>query len=271
MSTLDRRQMILGSGLVFGLTACESASSGASRAAALPAALAAVSTPGPFEEAWHHGDQNPKFDHPVPSATFDPPYGALLHLNLNSNFELEARRVHFRVNRLGANNTFRDNVDRFISWINYYNGAGAAPTTFESVQAEDDVLDNFAFNSQHHFLVYIRNSNIAYDTEWPVWFGKRLIGSVFGQSTAAKNYSFFGVTPKVLNVMGGSTSGIYLKNYYHVKANNIYRPINANEKLAYSLNINTRAQVAGFPGHVIPIIIDPDTGNMGEGSPFLDV
>lgn len=267
MNTLDRRQVLLGSGLMLGLTGCESISNGTARMAASAPALGAVSTPGPFEENWHYGDRNPKFGHPT-SMAFDPPYAALLHLNLNSNFEMEANRVHFKVKNRGVDNTFRDNSDRFAGWINFYNRTGPEPLGYEFVKAEGDVLDNFAFNDQHHVLIYIKNSNIGYDQEWPIWFGRKLVGSVYGIEDASENHSFFGISPKALQVTGGSVTGIYLKNHYSIKQGNVYRRI-VNEKAAYSMNINARAQVAGFPGHVLPIIIDPDTGNMGEGSPLF--
>lgn len=268
MGMLDRRQVLAGSGLALALAACDAPALAVERKRGRrgSAAVAApLTTRGSFEPAWHHGDRNPKNGHPV-SYAFDPPYCVLLHLYLNEFFELEAKRVHFVVNRRGSDNDFDDNRDRFKAWINYYNDRGNRPNGYWFKEISDNALEDFAVGHQHHVLIYIRNQNITYDDQWPIWFGKKLTKSVMGVSVARANDTFFDVDEKDVAVLNGSKKGIYMKNFHTVKDGS-YRALRREEKFAYSFNINALAKVAGFEDHAVPIIIDPDTGNMGDGIP----
>jgi len=269
MNSLDRRQMLIGSGLLLGLGATDKLAPAMASETPAPG-TGPFTTKGSFEQSWHHGDHNPKSGHPG-TLPFDPPFAALLHLNLNRDFELEAKRVHFAVKNRGVdNNTFEDNQNRFEQWIRYFNGATPQkPFGYWTYEAGDEALDGFVFGSPHHLLIYIRNTNVAYDEEWPIWFGKSLVGKICGKKPAEKNHSFFDVSIKSLDVPWGSTIGIYVRNYWVVKNNNnTYRPLRTDEVIPYALNINAFARVQGS-SRVIPIMIDPDTGNMGDGVPMF--
>lgn len=210
--------------------------------------------------------------HPTVGIAFTAVKTALIHINIDDQFRMHVVRVHFDAVTAGQNE-WADNAPRVIDWINYLNSLAPstdpdpahAPTPFSHSLG----LTNFAFNQPHHVVFYVRNKMISYDRAFPVWFSDGLQDNVYGVKVASPNNSFF--EAEVYDVAGidsdFSDKLIHMKNYYHACENNIYRPIvNWQERYAYAININAAAQL-GFGTSAVPVVIDPDTGNMGEGQP----
>jgi hypothetical protein len=223
--------------------------------------------PSSFEDGWNHGDK-PWDVHPAhTSAAFNPSHTAILHMELTSA-GLKAQRVHFP--SVSGVNDWSANKAKVVSYINFLNGSGPSPGVLGKDYNVFPGLKKFAFDRPHHFVIYVKNPGVDYLADRPVWFGKKLIRDVFGVKVASKNESFFGAIRDAGPILGGSPNLVYLKNYYHVGNGNgqNHRRING-ERLAYALKINVlmASPDDNDPTYKVPLIIDPDTGNMGEGQP----
>lgn len=260
MTEIDRRDFLISSGLALALAGCGEPRPGdRSRPAA-------TEDPGAFNEGWNHGDP-PWKPHPNPHVRFDPTYVAILHLDFSSE-GLRARRIHFPSvrSRLGKND-WDSNRDKIVLFIRHLNG--------EKVQDLGDFseypgLMNFAFDRAHHVIIYVKNKNVDYHEQNPIWFGKNLLGKVYGVDKASKNESFFMAARKPgLGISSGSSNLVYVENHYQVGNGNGtgHRPIGRTEKFAYALKINATIASVGELAIKVPLLIDPDTGNMGEGQP----
>ena len=257
MENVDRRSLLIGSTLALAVAGC----AGQSDSGKLGMTA--------FDPRWNYGD-NPLGNHPD-NPRFDPEYVVLLHLNINNDFKLEAKRARFPVVRAAGKNDFSTNNGRISEWINYFNSGLNRPNHGGATDATG--LKEFWFREPTHFIIYIKNPNIAYGS-YPIWFGKSLITAVGGSTTAKKNRSFFNAGPADCGnlVTTGRTGLIYVRNYFHEHGGILVgrRPIKEREACPYSLNINAVIVSAEDPALQIPLIIDPDTGNMGEGAPLFD-
>jgi hypothetical protein len=219
----------------------------------------------------NYGD-DPWKPHPVPETPFNAAKTALIHFFFDEGLELHVLRVHFEAVTGGANE-WSDNESRVRDWVNYLNSLAplqlpdprTAPTAFDAWLG----LDDFAFNQQHHAVFYVKNRGISYDRDFPVWFSDSLQDNVFGVRVASANKSFYEAEVyNVAGITGGfSSTLIHMKNYYQLYRGGAYGSImNGQDRLAYAININAAAPLS-IGGWALPIIIDPDTGNMGEGQP----
>jgi hypothetical protein len=231
--------------------------------------LMAVPFTGEAAAALNFGDP-PWKPHPA-GAIFNPAKTALVYMFLDQQFAVHVTRVHFDAVTGGANE-WGHNEARVAGWINYLNGRPPstlpdpqdAPTAFTATLG----LDDFAFNQPHHVVYYVKNDRVSYDEAFPVWFGDTLREEVLGVRVASRNKSFF--EAEVYNVAAIATFSkkvIHMKNYYQMEQAGTYVPIvNGTNRLAYAININAGAQMQ-VGGWTLPLLIDPDTGNMGEGQP----
>lgn len=260
METIDRRNMLIGSGLALAFGGLGQGARAQARR--IPIEVSPAVLPSGFEDGWNHGDK-PWIGHPNQGgAAFDPSHTAILYLEF-VNSGLKAKRVHFP--SVGGANDWPANKPKVVSFLNFLNGSGACPGEAHVFPG----LKDFAFDRPHHFVVYIKNPGVDYLQDRPVWFGKKLIKNVYGIGHASKNESFFGAIRDSGSISGGSPNLVYMRNYYHIGNGNgqNHRPIKHNERLAYALKINALMPSADDPTYKVPLIIDPDTGNMGEGQP----
>lgn len=241
---------------------------------------------------------------------FNPKYVMLLYLDIEDNaggaLRMRATTLQFPVvsyvngdNRL---NTWERNKYRIANWINCLNkpefpNSSPNPNPMQDPSitchwpsgdrryVKKDGLGSFVFNQPHHFVIYIQNQNIEYHKEDPIWFGKLLGEMENGKAKRAeKNRSFFGarvITPSTavgdrrrLLIAGyNSKKLIYAKNFYQGwRFFGGYYDL-GDCKHAYSLNINAELPATTLLGGAsvqVPIIVDPDTGNMGGGDPPRD-
>lgn len=257
MATIDRRTMLLGSGLAVALGGVERRVIEQRR----PMPVDPQLSPNSVEDGWNHGDK-PWDVHPA-NPPFNPPYTAILYLEFTAA-GLAAKRIHFP--SVAGVNDWAANKSKVVSFINFLNNPGQASPGAHHIFPG---LKNFAFDRPHHFVVYVKNAGVDYLPGRPVWFGKKLIKDVFGVNVASKNESFFGAMRDAAAITSGSPNLVYMKNYYHVGNGNghNHRPIKANEGFAYALKINALMPSAEDPTYKVPLIIDPDTGNMGGGQP----
>lgn len=265
-----------------------------------------------WEPDWNHGGL-PKKEHPGGKAvdkTFNPKYVFLLYLDIEDvdpGGQLRMRAVTLQFPSQGYNpkenssNTWTQNKTEITNWINCLN-----KNKFQFVEANPNSvncewleykpgkpneyvrkegLEDFRFNQQHHFIVYIQNKDIKYHDTDPIWFGKlRNKKDNNGKHMrASRNWSFFAARPiiptthkndkdgDILIVGDNSPQLIYMKNFYKGRNNfhGGYYDLGKEER-NYSLNINAILVAAKWGGSstiTVPIIFDPDTGNMGAGDP----
>lgn len=259
MDTMNRRSMLIGSGLAITLAGCADRPTDRDIAITLP-----PSASRPFDDTWNQGNR-PWDDHPAHTQhMFDPTHTAILHLEFTLT-GLKARRVHFPSLHGTTVNDWPNNKPKVVSFIKYLNGQGSSPGPHGVFPG----LNNFAFDRPHHFVIYIKNKGADYNNNRPVWFGNSLLRGVYSVTRASKNESFFGaIRDSDASITNGSPNLVYIKNYYHVGDGNghNHRPISG-ERLAYALKINALMASAEDSSLLIPLLIDPDTGNMGEGQP----
>jgi hypothetical protein len=226
----------------------------------------------------NYGDA-PWKPHPVENTPFSPAKTALIHIFLGEDFQLHVTRVHFDA-AIGTPNEWADNEQRVSAWINYLNALPPStlppqPQPLPAPQPPSTPfvarlgLGSFAFNQPHHVVFYIKNKGVSYDSNIPVWFSDSLQDNVYGVRVAGPNKSFFEAEVYGVGNIDPAFSDqvIHMKNYYMIFRAGSYVPIvNGQDRVAYGININAAAQMAGG-GLALPIVIDPDTGNMGEGQP----
>lgn len=219
---------------------------------------------------------------------------------------IEILRLHFRIRAAdeAPKRDLRDIRTSALAWINFLNGkdlsrplvpeqpsdpqpvpqqvpANGSFTVAGGAPPDENYywvgLTNFAFAQQHHVVIYFRNPGVEF-SDRPISFSKDMIGRIMDVGPVSTgNYSFYSArsweaTPKELR---GEVSRkfVHMKNYYQVYDGRDYRPIRNGgpypDRVGYSLNINAKVASAYNDGGMsaLPIIIDPDTGNMGEGQP----
>jgi hypothetical protein len=133
-------------------------------------------------------------------------------------------------------------------------------------------IKDFAFKSQHHLVIYFKTDGIDISDD-PLWFGDMLQGEVLQHSNADyqanPNYSFYGAAKTKTTIAGNWPKNIlYVRNHYQKRGQygHGYAPLDPPDVRLYSMNVNliTTAEPGGL---TLPLIFDPDTGNMGTGQP----
>lgn len=274
----DRRNILLGSGLAaLALSGCkENGARGSNAAAGLnapPRRLRIAS----FDKGWNYGDapwdRIDEAKNPETNVVFNPGYVTVLHLELEfaPSLILKGRRAHFAVDTTQPN-TQAGIQPQVRNVINYMNGSVVDRPKFLLPGNDKIGLTGFGFRKgQHHFVIYVKNPGLTYNHEAPIWFGLWRAGLPL--RPASPNRSFFDAE---VFTDGGITTGvkefIYAKNYFRTADEDPYdinNPSNRGDlgrkNLVYSLNINGMINSSDNPALQIPIILDPDTGNMGTG------
>jgi hypothetical protein len=212
-------------------------------------------------------------------SNFRPMYTSLLHLEVMPDQSIKAIRLHIPTDAADRRWENAKNKEKVAYWINKVNkdevceknpqqGNPCKPAPNEAVVYEG--IGNFVFYEPQHVVVYIKNKSVKFDRDYPVWFGSRLIGNV-GQhgSKAETNGSFFGAHLDDLSIENYSTQILYMQNIFKEKHwYGGHSDIDAKDRKIYSLNLNTlinMTKLDGAGGYAVPLIIDPDTGNMGGG------
>jgi hypothetical protein len=216
-----------------------------------------------FDPIWNYGQQ--PWD-TVPQGwdkAFNPDYLCVVHIELASDLRIITKRVHRPAVKSPAND-WSSNKANAVDIINKLNRGDALPPTDKLFEG----LKNFAFGQAHHVVFYVKNSAAEFDSEYPIWFGKKLRNAYKGSKKAEPNESFFGANPETINsISGGSKSVTYVENHFKVGSGNAHKPIPKDKNLIYSLNLNVVVPSNEDATYTIPLIIDPDTGNMGSGGP----
>lgn len=260
MDNLGRREVLIGSGLILALAGCDET---------LPQAqdnnlegMSALSGPGVNHgidpTGYHPGGTQQS---PTP---FNPSHIGVLHLELatvGNLLKIIATRAHFPRDSNAANNDLAGNMSLIKKALDHLNNDNEPPV--------DDMvkypgIKKASFRQPTHVIIYVKNNGIDYSRNC-IWFGQKLHNNT---TPAAENQSFFEAQPHDASAMGyaitnGSQKFIYCKNYFHYKKpDGTFIQIEGFD-LTYALNIN--AFLYSNDGLDIPIIIDPDTGNMGTG------
>ncbi|HET9639954.1 MAG TPA: hypothetical protein VFP12_12185 [Allosphingosinicella sp.] len=205
---------------------------------------------------------------------FNPDYTMLLYMEVTSDMTLNVHQLQFPVFRVLKNgkleNSWETNKTIVEYYINELNNGWTIPYDPTLMVAKAG-FNGFKFNQPHHFVIYIKNPNIKFYREYPILFGKLLLEKNYcpeNPNRANKNRSFFGAKVESISTLGTadvSDQVLYVKNFYQYRKHRRYYPIGDKCKI-YSLNINTLVTVDGTTRQV-PVIFDPDTGNMGGGDP----
>lgn len=258
MTTISRRSIIgvAGAGLV--VSACSKTEN--NRSSKIPKNDFDFTT---FDPIWNYGSEPWE---PVPNGwnkNFDPSHLCVVHIELTAELLIKAQRVHRTANKSPAND-WASNTANAVQIINALNLGQTLPNT-DKVYAG---LKGLAFGRAHHVVFYVKNSNAVFDPEYPIWFGKKLRNPFNGSKKADHNESFFNSKPQSLsNIVGGSQSVAYVENHFKAGNGNAHKPIPNSKDLMYSLNLNIVVPTAEDSAYTIPLVIDPDTGNMGGGGP----
>ncbi|MDB5703600.1 MAG: hypothetical protein JWN66_716 [Sphingomonas bacterium] len=270
MENIDRRGVLIGSGLALAVAACSS-----ERKNDLVKKIAPPFEIKSFDPASNQGKE-PWNKNPNSNAVFKPIRTALIYIEFLPDFSLFVRRLHIPAVKTAGNAEWSDEKDQIVEWINFLNklpsiGSISLPSPTPTSYNQWLGLKDFAFKYAHHVVFYFKNRTIDFNQDYPVWFGKDLrdrAGGVMGIKTASPNYSFFdGDSYDVGSQITGSwcTKIFHMKNYYQKYDGTTYKGIEPQDKFAYSLNLNIEA-IANDGGGAL-LIFDPDTGNMGGGQP----
>lgn len=246
-----------------------------------------------FNPGWNHGGDPSDKHHPNPKVDreFDPKWTMLLYMDVNDDpsqgLRIRAVRLQFRskgwqedgdLSDGQTTNTWSTNQNQVTDLINLLN-SGRLPTASQDMRVYPGMA-NIVFNQPHHVIVYIKNKNVGFDGAHPVWFADTLLEpDAKGKRDAHTNRSFFAASiekpvdsqnrPINLNY---SQQVIYMKNFFRGRGVFGYYTIGdgLDNRHSYALNINTDVNVTDTNGNGtmrIPLILDPDTGNMGGGDP----
>ena len=225
------------------------------------------------DQPWRRFDQEVDDETPRPMANFNPNYIAVLHLHVTETpFKLIGRRAHFPID-MGKPNTLPGITERAVEVIKHFNGAITQPVYLDSGMIREG-LYQLGFSKPHHFIIYIKNRGVLYG-RYPIWFGRKLLNPRQGGGYEADpNRSFFEAQLSSGHQIGADVSDtfVYVKNYFYTADEtndelvpHYRRPIGNQDKLKYALNINAMIDSSDSPAIRIPLVIDPDTGNMGGG------
>lgn len=282
---IDRRQVLLGTGLAaLALSGCGDETGGNTADTDAQASTGSLSrvNRASFDRTWNLGDEpwnriDQTISAPSTTVTFSPRFVTLLHLELQltPKLMLRGRRAHFAVANI-QHDTLADIQPRVRAAINYMNSGGIRPSFLD--EKNDKLgLKGFGFRKgQHHFIIYTKNDGVEYNQEAPIWFGLYRTGLPLRE--ASPNRSFYEADVYSDSLIGnGSKTFIYARNYFRTAdedPNDFMKPSNRreirSENLIYSLNINALVETTDNPALKIPIIFDPDTGNMGTGGGGVD-
>ena len=132
---------------------------------------------------------------------------------------------------------------------------------------------DFSFKGPANVVFYSLNKNLRF-SEQPLIIGKDLVGmNAEGNRTGKPNKSFYDASVKENAVdlgAGDLRQLVYVRNYYTKKSGSDEGAeghgeitLRQTEKFKYGLNI---VMLAPQSSNIVPlpIIIDPDTGNMGQ-------
>lgn len=229
-----------------------------------------------FDRAWNLGDApwdriDEAINAPSTNVTFAPRYITVLHLELQftPKLLLTGRRAHFEVEK--AEHVELSHIQsRVRAVINYLN-TGIDRPNYLYQKNDKSGLKGFGFRKgQHHFIIYIKNNGIEYNRDAPIWFGLYRANSLREASPNRTFYEAEVFSDK--DITSGPPLFIYAKNYFRTATEDVNdwmkptnrRPI-AGDNIVYSMNINASVQTTDSPTLSIPLIFDPDTGNMGTG------
>jgi hypothetical protein len=134
-------------------------------------------------------------------------------------------------------------------------------------------FERFGFGGQQRLYVFVDNPNVQFNETMPVSFtpfGAFDVPSKKGSETRHKNWSFYNAK---VGSLGASGRGLIMHNYYRGKDGGLISKTDPDANSAsYSINFNLLVCRDGRTTcdfsdekQVIPIAIDPDTGN-GWGS-----
>jgi len=304
MDSVDRRSLLIGAGLTAALSGCsgpkETVCPPPKEGRACSKSIDPNDNNGEYPWKWRPGDPKPS----TGRVKFNPTKICLIYINIAFDpVKLEIAKFHFPNSSGGSE--WEDIKNEVCDLINRVNKEASFPPGYQSstpipmpdpnqypVPASHLLgdthdywagLKDFAFSQQHHIVIYIRNGGVGYHDLYPVMFGKKLQSGMLGVGKngdpASLNQSFYDADHYDMKGFidpGGlsrSTVVLHMKNYYQVLDNGIYRLIRNDinnvkneDRIAYSLNINALVKSTYDPLD-IPIVIDPDTGNMGEGRP----
>lgn len=230
-----------------------------------------------------YGHPRPYGDSPELEMEFKPAFYAVIYLKFEPNGGLTAKHAYFPISGTP------DNVDCAIAFLvsedprdhancapyakpeGYLGEPRVPPTNTGPIVKNLDVL---AFGSQQRIYVFVDNTNVQFNEKTPVSFtpyGAFDDVSSMTVETMDPNLSFYDA--KIGNIAGGKR-GLMMNNYYngangeditdeaHPYINSARYSINFN--LLMCRGVVNKCDFAN-PKAVIPIVIDPDTGN-GWGS-----
>lgn len=210
---------------------------------------------------------------------FNPTYYSVVYLKFQPNAGLTAKHAYFLIS--GGT----DNVDCAIEYLiseredvrcqpypkpEGYVGPNAPPPKNTGPIVRN--LDGFAFGSQQRIYIFVDNTNVQFSENTPVSFtpygANDDVDKMVGV-TRHDNWSFYDAT--FISLASGRHV-LTMNNYCRGKdKKEIPAWPNANSA-HYAVNFNLRMCRDGIgacdftnPDHVIPLVIDPDTGN-GWGS-----
>lgn len=278
METLSRRNILIGAGVSVILTGCKTREQSVPLADKKSIAASHTLSMGGLNQGEPPWEEHPNLANGQ-APSFDPTHIGILHMELfvvNGELKLVTQRAHFPRDTAATTNDLAGNMPLIARALSYLN----APQTHGTVPHMKVFpgLNGYSFVRPTHCIIYVKNAGITY-AQRPVWFGDLLSDG----RPAEPNHCFFGATPRVATEAGlggtasiadGSQDFVYMKNYFHGGTGDKPVAIGMKDKLLYSLNINAAVKSNdGAEGMTVPIIIDPDTGNMGAGGdnrpPFL--
>lgn len=215
--------------------------------------------------------QNPDGTQPMPGPAqpFAPLYVAIFHFDLefgdNATTVLNVRSAHC-TSIAGGTNDFDANQVNIANVINYFNGNEVKQPQCIIKERSYANFGKLNFNAPHHLIIYMKNVSLYKD--FPVFFGNQLIS----KDNAEKNGSFFDAKVQDIKGVNPGPHGpcaqkiLYMKNYFHY-----YDELNGVQEIKdksahwHSMNIVATLVAGDLSPIVLPVIIDPDTGNMGGG------
>lgn len=322
MDDIDRRKLLVGSGLALTLAACsEGEPSGKRRKVSgedkYPGMKNFSSGHNRGDNPWESTDEQQKN-----FVKFEPKYVALIYVNVRAykKIGMDILRVHFPIDPKYTGWSGANGIEvQVAKWINYLNknsvppppapgapevapgmpqpkaGPPPWPTPIPTRSPQPGAptplipqyfLDNpptqhscyagigdLAFSCQQHVVIYVRNDGIEYDPECPIWFGDTLRDTILEipipNQDAHSNDSFYmSKPPRVSQYIskGWANKLVHFRNYYQIgDGPGSYKSI-TNERVMYSLNVNAWIDTGPDSPDML-VILDPDTGNMGEGQP----
>jgi hypothetical protein len=247
--------------------------------AILPAAVGGLIVAGIFYAAEAdirglpdlHGD-NPK----DAQGAFEPKFFAAVYMRFGEGtdgYQFTARHAYFA----SSGDSTKDDV---VCAMDYLKNSGGPTTPAPACQPLGKIrtdFDEFDFGQPMRIYAYVDNGNVAFNSKTPLSitpFGA-FDEVKKGHATKEKNKSFYNAQlmslPNPNNVQGKSYTGLSFEN--HLKDGNGTAP-KPGKRAAHSINFNLLAckgavATCDFNNEkaVIPLVIDPDGGNMGGGSP----